>query len=342
MPSARPPRSRATTAPTVTSTTAPVVTAAPPTTAPVVTVTPTSLVPATTVAPGVVPPPTLQPTGLGDDAALNTLAQACYDGDLASCDDLWRQSELGSPYKDFGDTCAGRQPPNTSVWCVDAFGAGAATSTTAVVGGATHRQHGGADGGVRHPAGGAAADRPRRRRRPRRARPGVLRRRHGGVRPPVQAGSDRVGLSRPTATRAPDVSRRARSRTVGPRSPAERWATAHRHRRPAGPARPPRLRRRPHHRCRRDQRHRRARPADSPGWIPPAPTPPVGPPLRPPGIPAATAVRRRPTAGRAPAAAPASRRFPSARTPASAASRRGRRPRGVPGHGGRRHAPPRA
>ena len=123
----------ATTAPAVTSTTAPVVTAVPPTTAPAVTVTPTSLVPATTIVPGVVPPPTLQPTGLGDDAALNALAQACYDGDLASCDDLWRQSELGAPYKDFGDTCAGRQPPNTSVWCVDAFGAATGPSTTAVV-----------------------------------------------------------------------------------------------------------------------------------------------------------------------------------------------------------------
>ncbi len=123
----------ATTAPAVTSTTAPVVTAVPPTTAPAVTVTPTSLVPATTVVPGVVPPPTLQPTGLGDDAALNALAQACFDGDLASCDDLWRQSELGTPYKDFGDTCAGRQPPNTSVWCVDAFGAATGPSTTAVV-----------------------------------------------------------------------------------------------------------------------------------------------------------------------------------------------------------------
>ena len=60
--------------------------------------------------PASVPPPTLEPTGLGTDPALDALAQSCYDGDLAACDDLWRDSEPDSAYRNFADTCAGRQP----------------------------------------------------------------------------------------------------------------------------------------------------------------------------------------------------------------------------------------
>ena len=78
---------------------------------------------------GTIPAPTLQPTGLGDDPTLDALAQSCYDGELEACDNLWRDSDEGSDYRNFGDTCAGRQPPNTGVWCVDAF-AGATTTTT--------------------------------------------------------------------------------------------------------------------------------------------------------------------------------------------------------------------
>ena len=70
---------------------------------------------------GTIPPPTLQPTGLGDDPTLDALAQSCYDGDLEACDNLWRDSDDGSAYRNFGDTCAGRQPPNTGIWCADAF-----------------------------------------------------------------------------------------------------------------------------------------------------------------------------------------------------------------------------
>jgi hypothetical protein len=77
--------------------------------------------PSTTIAMGIVPPPTLQPTGLGTDPALDVLAQSCYDGDMGACDDLWRRSDQDSAYRDYGDTCAGRQPPLTTNWCVDSF-----------------------------------------------------------------------------------------------------------------------------------------------------------------------------------------------------------------------------
>ena len=62
--------------------------------------------------------------------SLDALAQSCYDGDMAACDDLWRDSEPGSDYRNFGDTCAGRQPPNSGTWCDDAF-PGRSTTTTA-------------------------------------------------------------------------------------------------------------------------------------------------------------------------------------------------------------------
>lgn len=79
---------------------------------------------------GVVPPATQQPTGLGPDAALNALAQACFDGDMAACDQLYSQSEAGSLYEQYGDTCAGRQPLETGIYCADAFGKTARQTTT--------------------------------------------------------------------------------------------------------------------------------------------------------------------------------------------------------------------
>ena len=73
-----------------------------------------------TVATGI-PTATQQPTGLGNDPALNTLAQDCFNGEMQSCDDLFLQSELGSPYHEYGDTCAGRQRPGTYTYCTAAF-----------------------------------------------------------------------------------------------------------------------------------------------------------------------------------------------------------------------------
>jgi hypothetical protein len=104
--------------PEVTTTPPPTVTTSPP---------PTSV---TTSTPGAIPPPTLEPTGLGTDPGLDELAQSCYDGDMAACDDLWRESDAGSDYRDFGDTCAGRQPSNSGSWCEDAFAVDGSTPTT--------------------------------------------------------------------------------------------------------------------------------------------------------------------------------------------------------------------
>ena len=98
---------------------------------------PTSAAPPTSIPGGAVPPPTLEPTGLGTDPALDALAQACYAGEMTACDDLWRDSEPDSAYHNFGDTCAGRQPPNTGIWCADAFPGGTATTPTDSVPGPT-------------------------------------------------------------------------------------------------------------------------------------------------------------------------------------------------------------
>jgi hypothetical protein len=113
---------------TVPEVTAPEVTApevtVPEVTAPEVTV-PDGTQPDGTSAPGgSIPEPTEEPDGLGDDAALNALAQGCYDGDMQACDDLYDDSvedEALEAYKTYGDTCAGRQPERTFVYCTVAF-----------------------------------------------------------------------------------------------------------------------------------------------------------------------------------------------------------------------------
>jgi len=97
-------------------------------------------VPGATVPTGVIPPPTLQPVGLGTNAELDALAQACFAGDMASCDELFRASdtETDVAYHDYGDTCAGRQPLGTGRWCEAAFpAAGTITVPGATVPGPT-------------------------------------------------------------------------------------------------------------------------------------------------------------------------------------------------------------
>jgi hypothetical protein len=66
---------------------------------------------------GPIPPATIPPTGLGDDPTLNAGAQACYDGDMRACDDLYFASESGSTYRGYADSCAGRQPQGTGQLC---------------------------------------------------------------------------------------------------------------------------------------------------------------------------------------------------------------------------------
>lgn len=71
--------------------------------------------------PGPLVDPTAPPDGLGDDATLDDLAQSCFDGDMQSCDDLFLESDVGSAYETYGDTCAGRQPAGTDQYCTVTF-----------------------------------------------------------------------------------------------------------------------------------------------------------------------------------------------------------------------------
>jgi hypothetical protein len=80
--------------------------------------------PVTTLEEGAVPPAEDEPDGLGSDAELDELAEECFDGEMQSCDDLYTRSPRDSDYEEYGDTCAGRQPPNTRRYCSDVFTGG--------------------------------------------------------------------------------------------------------------------------------------------------------------------------------------------------------------------------
>src|SRR3712207_8864739 len=54
------------------------------------------------------------------------LAQACFGGDFAACDELWRLTPAGSAYEQYAGTCAGRLPYRTSA-CQERLGAGGTT-----------------------------------------------------------------------------------------------------------------------------------------------------------------------------------------------------------------------
>jgi hypothetical protein len=64
------------------------------------------------------------PEGLGDDPDLDELAQLCFDGGMESCDLLFGASAEGTPYRSYGDTCAGRQPEGTQLLCTTVFPGG--------------------------------------------------------------------------------------------------------------------------------------------------------------------------------------------------------------------------
>lgn len=55
----------------------------------------------------------------GTDAGLDNLARACENGDWDSCDDLFLDSDFGSDYEEYGDTCGGRNSPQG--WCRDLY-----------------------------------------------------------------------------------------------------------------------------------------------------------------------------------------------------------------------------
>ena len=77
--------------------------------------------PATTVAPEDVPDPQ-PPPDLGEDAALDRLAQECAAGQFSSCDTLFFTSPPDSNYEAYGDSCGGRNEPGNL--CVDIYGQG--------------------------------------------------------------------------------------------------------------------------------------------------------------------------------------------------------------------------
>ena len=61
------------------------------------------------------------PFDYGDNAALDSLWDACEGGDGASCDNLYFESPVGSVYETFGDTCGYRYDQSPG-FCEDAIG----------------------------------------------------------------------------------------------------------------------------------------------------------------------------------------------------------------------------
>ncbi len=63
------------------------------------------------------------PSGLGDDAGLDQLAQQCHAEDWEACDTLWLTSDVGSDYESYGETCGGRNDPSAGE-CASTYGDG--------------------------------------------------------------------------------------------------------------------------------------------------------------------------------------------------------------------------
>ncbi|GAA4304005.1 hypothetical protein [Klenkia terrae] len=72
---------------------------------------------------GDIPPPGASPDGLGTDTSLNALASSCYGGSMSDCDSLYFAASAPEQqvYRDYGDSCAGRQAVGTGVTCRTAF-----------------------------------------------------------------------------------------------------------------------------------------------------------------------------------------------------------------------------
>ena len=59
---------------------------------------------------------------LGDDAELDDLAEACFDGDLFACDTLFQRTEVGSDLEAYALTCGGRiEPQEGAPGCAERF-----------------------------------------------------------------------------------------------------------------------------------------------------------------------------------------------------------------------------
>ena len=58
----------------------------------------------------------------GDNEELDALWDACEEGDYGACDTLYMESDFGSEYEEFGDTCGGRNEPQG--YCEDLYADG--------------------------------------------------------------------------------------------------------------------------------------------------------------------------------------------------------------------------
>lgn len=57
--------------------------------------------------------PSEAPTG----SDMQDLVDDCTEGDMAACDELYRDSPFGSDEEAWGDSCGGRQEVGTGQWC---------------------------------------------------------------------------------------------------------------------------------------------------------------------------------------------------------------------------------
>ena len=58
-----------------------------------------------------------EPGDLGNDARFDRLADECFEGDPSSCDDLFRESDIGSDYEKYGSTCGKRTDEGQTGGC---------------------------------------------------------------------------------------------------------------------------------------------------------------------------------------------------------------------------------
>lgn len=70
---------------------------------------------------GAIPVSARQPVPAGIAPEFAGLAQACFEGDFASCDELFRTTPVDSVDEEYGDTCAGRMPSGTQQFCTTVF-----------------------------------------------------------------------------------------------------------------------------------------------------------------------------------------------------------------------------
>jgi len=68
---------------------------------------------------GAVDPNNTSGNNYGDNAYLDGLWDSCTAEDWQACDDLYLQSDVGSGYKAYGDTCGNKYVAGTQDYCVD-------------------------------------------------------------------------------------------------------------------------------------------------------------------------------------------------------------------------------